>query len=100
MFEASSSFKRVLQGGNMGDDHHKRIACIFEEEQVFLTKNGCFYGYKVIDGTFKCRRLNTLEINRFLYRIKDDKNMMIMSSGRQVRKPLPRKYEDAASQGI
>ena len=78
----------------MSDDHCKRIACIFEEEQVFLTKNGCFYGYEKVDGTFKCRRLNTLEINRFLYRIKDAKReLMFMSVGNNTKKPLPRKYD-------
>ena len=79
----------------MSDDHCKRIACIFEEEQVFLTKNGCFYGYENVDGHFKCRRLNTLEINRFLYRIRDvKKDVEIVTIGRDIKKPLPRKYDD------
>lgn len=78
----------------MSDGHNKRIACIFEEEQVFLTKNGNFYGYEKIDGTFKCRRLNTLEINRFLYRMKDaKKELVLMSIGQNAKRPLPRKYD-------
>ena len=79
----------------MSDDHCKRIACIFEEEQVFLTKNGCFYGYEYVDDHFKCRRLNTLEINRFLYRIREVKrDIELVAIGKSVKKPLPRKYED------
>ena len=78
----------------MSEDHCKRIACIFEEEQVFLTKNGCFYGYEKIDGTFKCRRLSPLEINRFLYRIKDaKKEIMLLTNSKNAKRPLPRKYE-------
>ena len=84
----------------MSDDHCKRIACIFEEEQVFLTKQGCFYGYENINGTFKCRRLNTLDMNRFLYRIKEDEKVMVMSSVKQWKKPLPRKYEDVTGPEI
>jgi hypothetical protein len=79
----------------MSKEQHKRIAHIFEEEQVFLTKNGCFYGYENIDGTFKCHRLNTLEIRRFLYRIKDvKKDIMLLSPTKGVKRRLPRKYED------
>ena len=84
----------------MSDDQCKRIACIFEEEQVFLTKQGCFYGYENINGTFKCRRLNTLEINRFLYRIKEQKDIIVMPSARQCKMPLRRKYEDATGPEI
>lgn len=79
----------------MSDDHCKKIACIFEEERVFLTKNGCFYGYENVDGHFKCRRLNTLEINRFLYRIRGmKKDIEFVVTDKNMKKPLPRKYED------
>ena len=81
----------------MSNEHCKRIACIFEEEHVFLTKQGCFYGYENIDGTFKCYRLNNIEINRFLYRIKDHKEVMTLFSRKKVKKPLPRKYEEVSS---
>jgi len=84
----------------MSKGQDKRIACIFEEEQVFLTKKGCFYGYENIDGAFKCHRLNNLEINRFLYRMKDNKEIMLFSAGEKSKKPLPRKYEDVGSLGI
>ena len=81
----------------MSNGNNKRIAHIFEEEQVFLTKSGCFYGYENVDGTFKCHRLNTLEIHRFLYRIKGvKKDIMLLSSGKGLKKPLPRKYEETA----
>ena len=84
----------------MSEDSQKRIACIFEEEHVFLTKNGCFYGYENIDGTFKCRRLNTLEINRFLYRIKDLKDEMLVTVAKKEKRPLPRKYEDQSLKDV
>lgn len=84
----------------MSENNHKRIACIFEEEQVFLTKQGCFYGYENVNGTFKCHRLNNLEINRFLYRIKEDKEVMVLSSVKKLKKPLPRKYEDVTSKDM
>lgn len=79
------------------NDSKKKIACIFEEEQVFLTKNGMFYGYENIDGVFKCRRLNNIEINRFLYRIRDTKEFMVMSKTSVRRKPLRRKFEDSST---
>lgn len=78
----------------MSEKSHKQIACIFEDEQVFLTKQGCFYGYENVDGTFKCRRLNTLEINRFLYRIREDKDDKFSVSLKSKKKALPRKYEE------
>ena len=79
----------------MSDESKKRIAHIFEEEQVFLTKNGCFYGYENVNGTFKCHRLNAPEIQRFLYRIKGiEKELFYLSSTQKVKKPLPRKYEE------
>jgi hypothetical protein len=79
----------------MSERQNKRIAHIFEEEQVFLTKNGCFYGYENIDGTFKCHRLNALEIHRFMYRIKDaKKDIVLLSPTKGVKRRLPRKYED------
>ena len=79
----------------MSKEQCKRIAQIFEEEQVFLTKNGCFYGYENIEGTFKCRRLNALEIRRFLYRMKGVKADIVMSpQAHGVKRKLPRKYED------
>lgn len=81
----------------MSNENKKRIAHIFEEEQVFLTKNGCFYGYENVGGTFKCHRLNTLEIHRFLYRMKGvKKDFVLLSSGREIKKPLPRKFEESA----
>ncbi|MBQ8464690.1 MAG: hypothetical protein IJ545_01625 [Alphaproteobacteria bacterium] len=81
----------------MSNENKKRIAHIFEEEQVFLTKSGCFYGYENIDGTFKCHRLNTLEIHRFLYRMKGvKKDIVFLSSGGGSKKPLPRKFEETA----
>lgn len=76
------------------NDSKRKIACIFEEEQVFLTKNGMFYGYENIDGVFKCHRLNNLEINRFLYRIRDNRELMVMSKASLRRRPLQRKFED------
>lgn len=79
----------------MNKEPCKRIAQIFEEERVFLTKNGCFYGYENIEGTFKCRRLNALEIRRFLYRMKDVKADIVMSPRPQgIKRRLPRKRED------
>lgn len=78
----------------MSDNDNKQIACIFEEEKVFLTKNGKFYGYENVEGVFKCRRLNNLEINRFLYRVKENKELMLVSPLK--RRPLPRKYEDVS----
>lgn len=78
----------------MSEESHKQIACIFEEEQVFLTKQGCFYGYENVNGTFKCRRLNALEINRFLYRIREDKDEKLLVSLKSKKKTLPRKYEE------
>ena len=78
----------------MSKASNKKIACIFEEEQVFLTKSGCFYGYENRDGKFICRRLNTLEINRFLYRIKDDAHLTALFSMPKAKKPLPRKCEE------
>ena len=81
----------------MSNGNNKRIAQIFEEEQVFLTKSGCFYGYENVDGTFKCHRLNTLEIHRFLYRMKGvKKDIAFFSSSAGVKKPLPRKFEEPA----
>lgn len=79
----------------MSTEQHKRIAQIFEEEQVFLTKNGCFYGYENIEGTFKCHRLNALEIRRFLYRMKDVKtDVMLLPPAQNIKRRLPRKFED------
>lgn len=63
----------------MSESGSKRIACIFESERVFLTKNGGFYGYEVIEGRIKCRKLHNIEINRFLYRMKDDKKVLLWS---------------------
>ena len=81
----------------MSNGQCKRIAKVFEEEQVFLTKSGCFYGYENIDGTFKCRRLNTLEIRRFLYRMKDVKSDIVMLPPvRNIKRRLPRKYEEGS----
>ena len=79
----------------MSESDSGKIACIFEEERVFLTKNGRFYGYENTDGVFKCRRLNSIEINRFLYRLKGEKELMVMPVPK--RKPLPRKYEDISA---
>ena len=78
----------------MSESDSGKIACIFEEERVFLTKNGKFYGYENVDGVFKCRRLNSIEINRFLYRLRDAKDLMLMAQPKK--RPLPRKYEDAS----
>ena len=79
----------------MSESDNGKIACIFEEERVFLTKSGKFYGYENVGGVFKCRRLNSIEINRFLYRLGDDKEVMVMATPK--RRPLPRKYEDMSA---
>ena len=77
------------------DDDNKKIDCIFEEEKVFLTKSGKFYGYEKIEGGFVCRRLSNIEINRFLYRLRGDKTLISVMSVKPKRKPIPRKYEDS-----
>jgi len=44
----------------------KRIAYIFEEAGVFLTKDGLYYRYDETDGKIKCRRLTREEKDDFL----------------------------------
>jgi hypothetical protein len=80
---------------------HKKIAHIYEEEQVFITDSGCLYGYeKNNNGTYKCRRLNALEIRRFLYRMKTSQTeIMLVPQGRNVKRRLPRKFEDSMPLG-
>ncbi len=83
----------------MSTSGSKRIACIFERERVFLTKNGGFYGYDVIDGHVKCRKLNNIEINRFLYRMKDDKKVLLWSGRKENHRPsLLRQNEGVATE--
>lgn len=79
----------------MSENNNKKIACIFEDEKVFLTKSGAFYGYENVDGVIKCHRLNSLEIKRFLYRIQDSRDFLL--TAQKVKKPLPRKYEDVSA---
>ena len=48
-------------------DNEKRIAYIFREEKVFLTKDGRFFGF-VYDGqSVKCRKLSEKEKFCFLH---------------------------------
>ena len=43
-----------------------RIAYIFEEAKIFLTKDGRYYGFSETDGKVKCRKLSKEEKDAFL----------------------------------
>ena len=47
-------------------DCEKRIAYIFEEAKIFLTKDGRYYRYAESGGRVKCRRLTDEEKKEFL----------------------------------
>lgn len=49
-------------------DCEKRIAYIFEEAKIFLTKDGRYYRYAENGGHVKCRRLTGEEQKAFLSR--------------------------------
>ncbi len=44
----------------------KRIAYIFEEEKIFLTKDGLYYRFDDENGKVKCQRLTEKEKEAFL----------------------------------
>ena len=44
----------------------KRIAYIFEEAKIFLTKDGRYYGFSEVDGKVKCWKLSKEEKDIFL----------------------------------
>ena len=43
----------------------KRIAYIFEEAKIFLTKDGRYYGFSEVDGKVKCWKLSKEEKDIF-----------------------------------
>ena len=44
----------------------KRIAYIFEEEKIFLTKDGLYYRFNDENGKIKCQKLTEKEKESFL----------------------------------
>lgn len=48
----------------------KRIAYIFEEAKIFLTKDGRYYGFSEVNGKVKCRKLSKEEKDAFLREVR------------------------------
>lgn len=44
----------------------KRIAYIFEEAKIFLTKDGNYYAFEELEGHVKCRKLTADEKKEFV----------------------------------
>lgn len=57
-------------------DSEKRIAYIFREEKVFLTKDGRFFGFVYQNNGVKCHRLSEEEKIHFLAYREKKKQMM------------------------
>lgn len=57
-------------------DCEKKIAYIFKEEKVFLTKDGRFFGFVYNDNGVKCHRLSEEEKVHFLARREKKKHVM------------------------
>ena len=78
-------------------DNEKRIAYIFREEKVFLTKDGRFFGF-VYDGqSVKCRKLSEKE--KFCFLAQREKKKQALKKewlkanpwsqiGQNIKKPL------------
>ncbi len=64
-------------------DCEKRIAYIFREEKVFLTKDGRFFGFVCHNDGVKCHRLSEGEKMHFLAR--REKKKQIMQKLRQAK---------------
>lgn len=47
-------------------NNQKRIAYIFEEAKIFLTKDGNYYRYEAKEGGVKCHRLTLQERESFI----------------------------------
>lgn len=44
----------------------KKIAAIFEEQMVFLTKTGKYYNYGWVNGRLKCHKMDRVATKDFL----------------------------------
>lgn len=59
----------------------KKIAVIFEEQMVFLTKMGKYYNYEWEDGHLRCHKMSRAAtkafINLYLQQVKTDEAQMM-----------------------